>query len=211
MTESIPALVDMIRRRIGQDYDGEAHFAEHEALQIADALASLTAPDFCALSAKNPAPEHHADSAYCSTATSAELAQVQPAPAGMPGVEDVARLVEDAQNALLSGPEAAAAVLDLFAPLAQENERLKARLAERDGWVTHWQTKCQATNALLQEEKARATTAEARVAQAVEALERIKDHPEEYNDGRRSYAVGWAFWNVQNIARTAAAAIRGEK
>jgi len=37
------------------------------------------------------------------------------------------------------------------------------------------------------------------------ALTEIRDHPENYDDGRRSYTVGWAFWNIQNIARTALA------
>ncbi len=35
------------------------------------------------------------------------------------------------------------------------------------------------------------------------ALTRIAEHPESYRDSQRSYAVGWAFWNVQNIAKAA--------
>lgn len=48
---------------------------------------------------------------------------------------------------------------------------------------------------------ARALAAEARLAEAMKALTTIAEHPKSYNDGKRSYAVGWAFWNVQNIAR----------
>jgi hypothetical protein len=42
-----------------------------------------------------------------------------------------------------------------------------------------------------------------RISQLEAALTEIRDHPEKYDDGRRSYAVGWAFFNVQNIARAA--------
>lgn len=34
------------------------------------------------------------------------------------------------------------------------------------------------------------------------ALKEIAEHPESYADGQTSYAVGWAFWNIQAIART---------
>ncbi len=40
-----------------------------------------------------------------------------------------------------------------------------------------------------------------------EALEQIANHPEnETRPDGSSYAVGWAFWNVQRIARDALAA-----
>lgn len=54
--------------------------------------------------------------------------------------------------------------------------------------------------------EARAAQLQAEVEAKDRALTEIRDHPENYNDGRRSYAVGWAFWNIQNIARTALAA-----
>lgn len=38
-----------------------------------------------------------------------------------------------------------------------------------------------------------------------EALETIADHPETFDNGRTSYSVGWAFWNVQQIAKAALA------
>lgn len=41
----------------------------------------------------------------------------------------------------------------------------------------------------------------------VEALKRIAEHPEKYDDGVQSYDVGFAFWNVQKIARNALAAL----
>lgn len=39
------------------------------------------------------------------------------------------------------------------------------------------------------------------------ALQRIADHPEKFDDGTKSYAVGFAFWNVQKIARAALAPV----
>lgn len=57
------------------------------------------------------------------------------------------RLLHDAASRLES-------LEALFAEQAGE-------LAKRDEWVLHWQTKCQATNSLLQEAKARALAAEA--------------------------------------------------
>src|SRR6478736_4614655 len=44
------------------------------------------------------------------------------------------------------------------------------------------------------------------LAKAVKALKEIEDHPENSSGTSRSYGVGWAFWNVQNIARRARAA-----
>lgn len=38
-----------------------------------------------------------------------------------------------------------------------------------------------------------------------EALETIANHPETFDNGRTSYSVGWAFWNVQQIAKDALA------
>ncbi|WP_332692070.1 hypothetical protein [Devosia sp.] len=113
-------------------------------------------------------------------------AQVQPGPAGMPGVEDVARVISPyaweeldrsayghqrlgALNSKRLSAEAAQRVLDLFAPLAQENERLKA---ERDNWQAKATVAKRLSNDAgrdLAAAEARATSAEARVAQAVEA------------------------------------------
>jgi hypothetical protein len=91
------------------------------------------------------------------------------APAAMPGEEDVARAAyeaicgcygtrpnwddEPAEVKAVHRAQARA-ILDLFAPI----------LAERDGWVTHWQTKCQATRTLELAAEARALAAEAALA-----------------------------------------------
>lgn len=42
---------------------------------------------------------------------------------------------------------------------------------------------------------------------ALDALQFIADHPEAYDDGKQSYAVGWAFWNIQNKAKSAIRAL----
>jgi len=55
----------------------------------------------------------------------------------------------------------------------------------------------------LHQAEARATKAEAALAKAVKALKEIEDHPENSSGTSRSYGIGWAFWNVQNIARRA--------
>lgn len=48
-----------------------------------------------------------------------------------------------------------------------------------------------------------AEAAEAALAKAVEALTKITEHPESMASETRSYGPGWAFWNVQGIARVA--------
>lgn len=63
---------------------------------------------------------------------------------------------------------------------------------------------CEANAALI----VAAVNAYPALQQAVEALQQIADHPETYDDGRRSYAVGWAFFNVQNIAKAALSALQ---
>lgn len=49
----------------------------------------------------------------------------------------------------------------------------------------------------------------ARIGKLEKALEQIAGHPEKHSDGGTSYAVGWAFWNVQNIARAALTDAKG--
>lgn len=59
-------------------------------------------------------------------------------------------------------------------------------------------------------DNARAADASAkRIISLEAALTRIAEHPESYRDGRTSYAAGWAFWNVQNIAKAALATAAG--
>jgi hypothetical protein len=43
------------------------------------------------------------------------------------------------------------------------------------------------------------------VAEAREAMSRIANHSERHDDRKWSHGFGWAFWNVQNIARAAIA------
>lgn len=51
--------------------------------------------------------------------------------------------------------------------------------------------------------EARVAALEAEKAGLVEALEQVAAHPASYDDGVQSFAVGWAFRNVKNIARQA--------
>lgn len=46
-------------------------------------------------------------------------------------------------------------------------------------------------------------TLRAENAELRKALKDIANHPEQKKDGDSSYSVGWAFWNVQRIARAA--------
>ena len=56
-------------------------------------------------------------------------------------------------------------------PVALADANKNAReLAERDSWVTHWQTKCQATNTLLQQERAVSASLTLSRDEALEAL-----------------------------------------
>jgi N-methylhydantoinase B/oxoprolinase/acetone carboxylase alpha subunit len=43
--------------------------------------------------------------------------------------------------------------------------------------------------------------AERALAEAVGVMKKIAEHPDKYDDGKRSYAIGWAFWNIQGMAR----------
>lgn len=58
--------------------------------------------------------------------------------------------------------------------------------------------------------KARAESAEATIEGLRAALEQIANHPESENKEIGSYKVGWAFWNVQQIARTALQSTEGD-
>lgn len=44
-----------------------------------------------------------------------------------------------------------------------------------------------------------------------EALEAIANHPEKQDEGHSTYSVGWAFWNVQRIAKAALAALPDQR
>lgn len=52
-------------------------------------------------------------------------------------------------------------------------------------------------------QRARAEAAEATIERLRATLEQIANHPESENKETGSYKVGWAFWNVQQIARAA--------
>src|SRR6478609_7650468 len=84
------------------------------------------------------------------------------------------------------------------------NERVLVELAQALGGalakaVEHHE----ATAATLHVYMKRTVAAEAALAKAVKALKEIEDHPENSSGTSRSYGIGWAFWNVQNIARRA--------
>ena len=85
-------------------------------------------------------------------------------------------------------------------------QALGAALSRREWWEVE-----QAYNRIRDEfdrrpTDARLEAAEAALAKAVKALKEIEDHPENSSGTSRSYGIGWAFWNVQNIARRARAA-----
>jgi hypothetical protein len=87
-----------------------------------------------------------------------------------PGV----KWLRDARDATLATPPASEAVI----------ASLKAEIAKRDEWVTHWQTKCAATRALV-------TAAEAQVATLAAALEaevRRSDYLRVQRDGLAIWA-----------------------
>lgn len=99
-----------------------------------------------------------------------------PAPAAVPSEEEIARVVDaDSWRHL---DEARSTVVEPFIEAMErcvEPSLVTARavlalfdaaIRERDGWVTHWQTKCQATRALELAAEARALAAEAALAAA---------------------------------------------
>lgn len=71
----------------------------------------------------------------------------------------------------------------------QKDRAVKAKASQNKmaNGLKHWKT--------------RADAAERALAEAVEVMCKIASHPEKYDDGKRSYAVGWAFHNVRQIAR----------
>lgn len=68
-----------------------------------------------------------------------------------------------------------------------------AELAKRDEWMLHWQTKCQATNDLLQEATARALAAEAALAKAfdegLEAAAQFLEACDDYGDRHKATEI----------------------
>jgi hypothetical protein len=56
-------------------------------------------------------------------------------------------------------------------------------------------------------ETVRRETLEEENVRLLEALREIGRHPSDYDDGTQSYSIGWAFHNVQHIAREALRAL----
>jgi len=83
----------------------------------------------------------------------------------MPGEREIADMIDMYLPNFGGSLPAARAILALFAPI----------LAERDGWVTHWQTKCQATRTLELAAEARALAAEAALAAERERCAKIAE------------------------------------
>lgn len=92
---------------------------------------------------------------------------------------------------------------DLYRRAADFIVHQAARLVEQAGWVTHWQTKCQATNGLLQDAKATLTAAEAEKERYRAAIEwALGEGDSDFGDNKPENAK--PFWWRTELRRRAA-------
>lgn len=123
----------------------------------------------------------------------------QPAAPGMPGEETIREMVEAAQSGLLTDSEAARAILDLIHPAFEAKEREKA-----------------AALGLIEGHAAVIAQLEAKLAQAVEALEPFSKVADAFKpampDDERRWPGHIPLPTVADFrrARSASAAARGE-
>lgn len=134
-------------------------------------------------------------------ATCAEIAQVQPAAPGMPGEEEITGLLCGFVPTLDSSQEAARAILSLIRPAFEVKEREALRrqttaLAQAQDWRNE-----------AEKAERRALSAEAKLAQAVEALATLETHFQ----GLIGMAEQSKLYARRQCARAAASAVRGEK
>jgi hypothetical protein len=94
-----------------------------------------------------------------------------PTGAGMPSAEAIEDEIRPMSYEGADLTECVERIRALFVSAFEAKER---EIAKLDEWLTHWQTKCQATRGVQLEETARADAAEAKLAQAVEANAKLR-------------------------------------